>query len=166
MRIYSLVFLVFFASGLMADVYRSVDENGNVVFTDQPSPDAELIEVDELQTIQPPPAGKFEYTPKPAKPQPRYTALDIVSPEHDSAIRDNGGNVTVNIRTNPALQGADKLVLYLDGEEIILGNATTKSFSGLDRGTHQLRAAIKDENDRIQLSSNSVTFHLLRHSVK
>ena len=49
---------------LSAEIYRSVDENGNVVFEDTPSPNSELINVDELQTIKPPLAGKFQYTPK------------------------------------------------------------------------------------------------------
>jgi len=47
----------------------------------------------------------------------------------------------------------------------MLGKSTAKAFNNLDRGSHQLRAAIKDANDRILLSSRSVTFHLLRHSV-
>jgi Domain of unknown function (DUF4124) len=150
----------------VAEVYRSVDENGNVVFTDQPSPDAELIEVDELQTIKPPPVGDFKYTPPPAKPEPKYTDISITSPQHDAAIRDNGGNVTVNIATQPGLRGNDMLVLYLDGKEIMLGKSNAKAFSGLDRGSHQLRAVIKDADGRIQLSSQSVTFHLLRHSAQ
>ncbi len=150
----------------MAEIYRSIDENGNVVFTDKPSAGAELIEVDELQTIQPPPVGDFEYTPPPAKPEPKYTEVSITSPQDDMAIRDNGGNVTVSIMTKPALQGSDMLVLYLDGKEFLLGKSTTRSFSGLDRGSHQLRAVIKNAEGRIQQSSTSVTFHLLRHSVR
>ena len=165
MRIHILVFSLLFVMSSMAEIYRSVDENGNVLFTDQPSPDAELIEVQELQTIKPPPAGNFTYTPKPEKPKARYTEISITSPQHDTAIRDNGGNVTVNVSTTPALSGADNLVLYLDGEEILLGKSTAKAFSGLDRGSHQLRAAIKDKDGRIRLSSSSVIFHLLRHSV-
>ena len=149
-----------------AEVYRSVDENGNVLFTDQPSPDAELIEVDELQTIKPPPIGDFEYTPPPAKPKPKYSNISITSPQHDASIRDNGGNVTVNITTQPGLRANDNLVLYLDGKEILLGKSTAKAFSSLDRGSHQLRAVIKDDSGRIQLSSQSVTFHLLRQSVR
>ena len=128
-------------------------------------PDAELIEVDELQTIRPPPVGDFEYTP-PAKAKPKYTEVSITSPQHDAAIRNNGGNVTVNITTKPGLQANDHLVLYLDGKEIMLGKATAKAFSGLDRGSHQLRAAVKDADGRIQLSSSSITFHLLRQSVQ
>jgi hypothetical protein len=71
----------------------------------------------------------------------------------------------VNIAVAPRLASSDHLVLYLDGKEILLGNSKAKAFSSLDRGSHQLRAAVKDTEERIQISSPSVTFHLLRHSV-
>lgn len=166
MRIFISIICLLVAISATAEVYRSVDENGHVVFTDRPSPDAELIEVDELQTIKPPPVGKFKYTPPPAKPEPEYTEVSIISPQHDAAIRDNGGNVTVKIATKPRVRANDNLVLYLDGKEIMLGKATAKAFSGLDRGSHQLRAVVKDADGHIQLSSSSVTFYLLRQSVQ
>ncbi len=166
MRIFLSIICLLVVISATAEVYRSVDENGHVVFTDKPSPDAELIEVDELQTIKPPPVGNFKYTPPPAKPKPKYTEVSIISPQHDAAIRDNGGNVTVKIAINPRVRANDNLVLYLDDKEIMLGKATAKAFSGLDRGSHQLRAVVKDADGHIQLSSSSVTFYLLRQSVQ
>ena len=164
MRLFITTLCLIFSLALTAEVYRSVDKNGNVVFTDQPSPDAELIELDELQTIDAPATGNFEYTPPPEKPAPRYSAVTIISPQNDVAIRDNAGNVTVNIATLPDLRSSDELVLFMDGKEIILGKSNAKAFSGLDRGTHQLRAAVRDVNGRILQSSPSVIFHLLRQS--
>jgi hypothetical protein len=64
MRILITIICLLLTLSLSAEIYRSVDENGNVVFEDTPSPNSELINVDELQTIKPPLAGKFQYTPK------------------------------------------------------------------------------------------------------
>jgi hypothetical protein len=164
MRILITIVCFFLALSLSAEIYRSIDVNGSVVFEDTPSPDAELIEVDELQTIQPPPVEDFKYTPK-EKPIDRYKTLDITSPQHDSTIRDNSGNVIVNLSVSPKLAYADNLVLYLDGKEVVLGKSTAKSFTEIDRGTHQLRAVVKDDEGHIQINSSSVTFHLLRQSV-
>ncbi len=164
MRLPITVLCLIFAIPLTAEVYRSVDKDGNIVFTDKPSDDAELIELDELQTIKPPQKGNFKYTPPAKKPAAKYTSVSITSPENDVAIRDNGGNVTVNVTTQPGLHGKDELVLFLDGKEVPLRRSTAKAFSGLDRGTHQLRAAVRDKSGRILESSQSVTFHLLRHS--
>lgn len=166
MRILITLLCLTIITASMAEVYRSVDEHGNAVFTDKPSPDAELMKLDELQTIKPPPVEDFEYTPAKARPEPKYKEITITSPQHDVAIRDNGGNVSVNIATQPGIGGGDMIVLYLDGKEIMLGRATTKAFNGLDRGSHQLRAVIKDAGGSILLSSQSVTFHLLRQSVQ
>lgn len=164
MRLFITTLCLIFSLALTAEVYRSVDKNGNVVFTDQPSPDAELIELDELQTIDAPATGNFEYTPPPEKPAPRYSVVTITSPQNDVSIRDNAGNVTVNIAIQPNLHISDELVLFMDGKEIILGKSTAKAFTGLDRGTHQMRAAIRDVDGRILQSSLSVIFHLQRQS--
>lgn len=164
MRILTLIMISCLTFTASAEVYRSVDKDGNVVFSDEPSPDAELIELDELQTIQPPPVGNFEYTP-PKKVKPRYSELSITSPADDLAIRNNAGNVTVNVSSSPRVNGGDVLVLYVDGKEIELGSSTTHSFTAMDRGTHQLRAVIKNSEGRILISSKSVNFHLLRQAV-
>ena len=161
-KIFTILFLI--ALGVSAEVYRSVDENGNVVFTDKPSPGAETIELDEVQTINVPPPPRMEFTPR-EKPSQRYSEVAITSPENDEAIRNDGGNVTVNISVKPRLNPNDKVVLYLDGREIDLGRGLAKAFSGLDRGTHTLRAVVKDANGAEQESSSTSTFHLLRNSV-
>ena len=165
MRTLLLITGILLAFSGAAEVYRSVDEDGNVVFTDQPSEGAEVIEIDKLQTIKPPPVRDSDYAPRQEKPKPAYTEIRITSPENDLAIRENSGNVSVSISTTPGLRPGDAVFLYLDGKEFNLGNSTGKSFTGLDRGTHQLRAVIKSSDGRILLSSKSVTFHLLRQSV-
>ncbi len=55
--------LVFFISLTLlapafAEVYRSVDADGNVAYTDRASPDAEKIRIDKVQTI---PAGPDDF---------------------------------------------------------------------------------------------------------
>ena len=162
---YSIILIpALLASVASAEVYRSVDEDGNVVFSDKPSPGSETIELDEVQTIEVPPPPRMDFTPK-EKPAPRYTEVAILSPSNDEAIRNDGGNVTVNISVKPGLKPNDKVVLYLDGSEIDLGNGLARAFTGLDRGTHTLRAAVKDANGKEQKSSSTSTFHLLRNSV-
>lgn len=165
MRTLALILVIFFSTNLAAEVYRSVDENGNVVFTDKPGPDSELIEIDDLQTIKPPPSRGSGYKP-PKKAEAPYSAINILSPANDEAIRSDAGNVTINIEVKPTLRPRDNVVLYMDGKEIELGKAMAKAFSGLDRGTHQIRAAVKDPDGRIQHSSTSVSFHLLRNTVR
>ena len=161
-KILSILLLI--TLGVSAEVYRSVDENGNVVFTDKPSPGAETIDLEDVQTINVPPPPDINYSPR-KQPEKAYTEVTIISPQNDQAIRNDAGNVTVNVGVKPALQPSDSLVLYLDGKEIMLGKAMAKAFSGLDRGTHTVRAAVKDANGKVQKGSSTVSFHLLRNSV-
>ncbi len=159
-----LTVLLLMTLGVSAEVYRSVDEDGNVVFSDKPGPGAEAIELDEVQTIKVPPPPRMDFSPK-KKPSQRYTEVAIQSPQNDEAIRNDGGDVTVNISVKPGLNANDSVVLYLDGREIDLGGGLSKAFSGLDRGTHTLRAVVKDANGKELKSSSTSTFHLLRNSV-
>ncbi|MBM2829514.1 MAG: hypothetical protein HW411_304 [Gammaproteobacteria bacterium] len=77
MRILLLLISFFTILPVAAEVYRSVDEDGEVIYTDKPSPGAEQIEVDEVQTIDAPAEQDFEYTP-PQKEQPQaYTKLGM-----------------------------------------------------------------------------------------
>ena len=51
----SLVLLLIFGHPVMAQVYKTVDENGNVVYTDQPPADGSRpIKLKELSVIEAP----------------------------------------------------------------------------------------------------------------
>ena len=52
---YWLVSLLFVTMSAYAALYRSIDEYGNVSYSDMPSENAELIELKELSTYTPPP---------------------------------------------------------------------------------------------------------------
>lgn len=143
-------------------VYRSVDEDGNIVFSDEASPEAEKVIIPEPQTVPAPDIGRSQYQPAASMPRP-YTVA-ISSPAHDASIRDNTGNVSVSVAVAPGLSPGDKLVLYMDGKEV--GTGASVSLQNVDRGTHHLRAVIKDSNERIRKSSKSVSFHMLRHFIK
>ena len=152
------------SSVFATEVYRSVDEDGNVIFSDTPSSDSERIEIREPVTIQPP-TETFEYEPQIKKVED-YKRVEISSPADDTAIRDNQGNVSITVAIEPGLNTGDVLVLYFDGKEYASGQATSFSMSNLDRGTHQLRAVIKSRDGRILKSSATTSFHILRHSIQ
>lgn len=164
MRILLLLICFFTILPVAAEVYRSVNENGEVIYTDKPSPGAEQIEVDEVQTIDAPAEQDFEYTP-PQKEQPQaYTKLEITSPENDTSIRDNAGNVTVSIALEPALKAGDKMVLSMDGTKVSEGASNQFSLTNLDRGTHSLSVAVVNAAGKELKRSSAVLFTIQRHS--
>lgn len=148
-----------------ADIYRSVDKDGNVVFSDQPSEGAKKIEVQDAQTIKLPPAGKFKYQPPATPPAPRYTGVAVVQPADDQPVRQNDGNITVQVSVTPALKSGDVVSLLMDGKEVASGPATSFTLKNVDRGSHTLQARVQGSDGKVWSSSTSVTFHLLRHSI-
>lgn len=167
MRYLTLVLLLLFgfASGAH-DIYRKVDENGNVIFSDVPSEGAEKIQLKETTTIK-----SLDVEPSSPVTQQQelqsipYKSVSIDNPKNDEAIRDNAGNVTVKISIEPVLMPGHEVVVYLDGKEKTKGAGAAFKLENLDRGTHQLRASIIDQQGHILLSSRSTTFHILRQSI-
>ncbi len=167
MRILLLFVTLFFLTSISAGVYRSVDEDGNVIFTDRPSPDAEKIRVDKVQTISPPAVKDFEYT-SPEKPAKEgYAKLEIISPQNDQTFTGGAGIVTINILIEPALdtEQGDRLILTMDGEKQAESSSTSFSFTNLDRGTHTTKADIVNKGGRSLKSSATVTFYVIRPTV-
>lgn len=146
-------------------VYRSVDKDGNTVFSDKPSQGAEKMDIPDAQTVKSPSAGKFHYQPPPKSPPPAYSSVAITSPDDDASVRQNDGNISVQVAVQPALQNQDTLQLHMDGKIVGTGSSTSFSLNNVDRGTHTLQAVVVDNTGKTLASSATVTFHLLRHSI-
>lgn len=166
MRIFLLIIYFCLAFPVLAiDVYRTVDENGNMIFSDTPVAGAEKIRVDQIKTVAPDQIPKFEYT-SPPKAVDAYSRLEIVSPEHDSVIQSDNGNVTVSAALEPALnlRAGHYLVLYLDGNEAASGTSPQFILSNMERGTHTLNISVVDQSGKQVISSSAVSFTLYQHS--
>lgn len=150
---------------LAKDVYRTVDKDGNVVFSDVPVEGAEKIRVDEIQTIAPDEVPKFVYTPPPEVVD-TYSGLVIVSPENDAVIQSDEGNVTISAVLEPALnlRAGHYLVLYLDGNEAASGTSPQFILGDMERGTHTLEMAVMDQSGNQVIKSPTVSFTLYQHS--
>lgn len=150
-------------------IYRSVDKHGNPVFSDVPTEGAEEIELTEpteVESLDVAPLPPLATQSQDQADMPfKYESLVITAPEDDQAVRDNAGNVTITALIKPGLKQGHTAVLYLDGKEHSTNQGLTFALSQLDRGTHTARISIRDENGKLLISSKTVTFHLLRHSV-
>jgi len=81
MRKYFLALLLLAPLSVTATIYKSVDSNGNVVFSDKPSPDAQEIPTPSPNTVHLPKAPPTEAVKKEKKAKNTvYTSLVITSP--------------------------------------------------------------------------------------
>ncbi len=160
-----LVTLVFSPFAYAETVYKTVAEEGNIIFSDTHTEGAEAIEIKEAQTITIPETKPFDYIPEKEKQTDvQYTKLVITSPKNDTTVHSNGGSVSVEVKIEPQLFEKDLIVLFLDGKQVSSGRATQFSLTNIDRGTHIINVAVNNEKDKLLKRSDKVVFHLRRAS--
>ena len=160
-------------------IFRTVDADGNVTFTDQAPKTsdsdsrvvAEEIEVNNPNTFaDEAPYQRWEGTVGDASDSaeegaPSYS-LSIVSPGNDQTIRENSGSVVVRTRVDPGLVAGDKMRLELDGT--LTGDSAQSgafNLTNVPRGTHRARVVIENEKGRRVAESGESVFHLQRISL-
>jgi hypothetical protein len=163
------VLLILLAASVQADVYKSVNENGEIIYSDQPTANSQRIKLPELPTYKALPVPDLS---SPQKTAPTvvnpYKSVKILEPENEATIRDNQGIVRVQIALDPALMTKDghKIQFYLNGEPHGMPVGTTSiSFSNLDRGTYTLTTSVVNADNVVLMSSAPVVFHLHRESL-
>ncbi len=164
------------AAAAASRIYKTVDEDGNVVFTDQPPrPDqsGDAVELESQNTFTPAPAAEQGAEQAAADSEasdeadstPAYRSLTITSPANDEGLRENAGNVTVMANIDPALGPDHTLQVYLDGTLRESSNGPSAQLFNVDRGTHTLELRIVDESGATLITSAPSVFHLQRRSV-
>ena len=147
-----------------AQVYRHVDEHGNVTFTDQPPPDAERVEIREPNTLAAPPV--IERAPEASpEPQPVEYEVTITAPAPETAIPRGPGNFSVSASVTPGLNSGYQLQLLIDGaEEGEPQRATNWALTNVFRGARQLEVIVIDERGKELARSPAVTVYVFRPS--
>ena len=148
-----------------ADVYRSVDELGNTIFTDKPQKDSEKVDLPGLTTYESPPYKeiKAEKTKKPITAFTSYTEFKILSPASKETIRDANGNISVNLLITPELQVrlGHQIVLFIDGTKVANTTVSKYKLTNMDRGAHTLSAQIVNSNGKPFSELISTVFYLV-----
>jgi len=166
-RLALILCLIINSPTLFAEMYKWVDEEGNISYSDQPPYNG----AEQLDT---PPLATMPATTVPKKKQPAaeeteeatvYTSLNITSPQDDMTIRDNSGNFSISVGIKPALNTAQghSLSLSMDGK-VIKAKSSSSSFSlsNIDRGTHKFMVSVLDKSGKPLRKSKSITIHLFR----
>jgi hypothetical protein len=131
-----------------APIYRTTDEQGNVVFTDAPPADggaAEPVDIQRTNTSAPPPNRPYtsQADGKKSKPgAPPYTLI-ITKPANETSIPMGPGNFSVTARVYPALKKYQSLQLFMDGEP--RGNPQASviwDLTNVFRGAHDITVGV------------------------
>lgn len=161
---------------LAAPVYKVVDENGNVTYTDQaPEPGAEPVELPGLSIVERPKyqadsvpgeqdAQASEPTLSMRELQRMYRRFQITSPSPEQSIWGTGNTVSIAWDAGMELQPGMQVQVLLDGQPLTTTTAAVISTPALDRGEHQVSARLLDAGGQTIAQAQSVTFFIQQQS--
>lgn len=163
---YILLLLLMMTNIAFADnVYKQLDANGNVVYSDKPL-DKNATPVGNLNAnIAPSNTSDQNDTQEsketPATPSDKpYTRFTIVSPADEESIQ-NQPTLTIKFDIDPALKKGDKIQAYLDGnrwDQPFPSNILT--FTTPERGTHSVYGELLDKNSHPIMRTKSITIYV------
>ena len=167
--------LAFTASPLTAQVYKTVDEDGNVTYTDQPPPDGSgPIKLRPISVIE---APTYEKAPKADEEEAEgeggkemslkylrknYKDFAIVAPKSEESIWHPEAAITVAWNVGYQLQEGMQVTVYVDGVQQATTSEQIIPVTGLDRGEHTVTAELIDARNRRIASAEPVTFFVRR----
>jgi hypothetical protein len=169
MKLAFAIFLLL-AQPVQADVYKTINADGEVVFSDVPSEGAERVRLPEVSTYKPPPPKRSPASVSAGKVDAAvpYKSFKVSAPENGATIWDNEGIVSLALTLEPALliKSGHTIQYFLDGKpdgksEIGLSHI----YQDIERGTHTLSAAVVDVEGSAVISAAPVTIHLHKASV-
>tara|TARA_B100000446_G_scaffold29101_3_gene24342 strand:+ start:909 stop:1409 length:501 start_codon:yes stop_codon:yes gene_type:complete len=156
--------LLLFTTIAAADVYKSVDEDGRVIYTDNPHGKQQVEKVD-LPSINSQPAIPITPPKKTDQAMATQYRLSIVSPAHESHIPTGQAEITVRVKLQPKMNSEQRIQLLLNGRAFGPASKTPNiRLSDVYRGEHQLAARLQDSQGKTLAQSASITLYVKRTS--
>jgi len=144
-------------------VYKIINPDGSISFSDEPQDNAEKMEVAPITTV---PAinikknHRVSQTSKPVEPGSYYQKLTISNPSNGAAFHSGESNIPVNVEVEPNLKYGDAFVLLLDGKIVATQREQAFNLKHVPRGTHELELKIIDLSKKtIKSTTSKFTLH-------
>jgi hypothetical protein len=150
-----------------AVVYRWVDADGVVHYSDQQTPGAERIVTSAPNTTAAgarTPANASSGARKPSNDSLSYSEFAITSPQADQTFFGTDA-VGVQLNLSPALKAGQSIAWHMNGKQLDeQRDSVSFTIAQLERGTYSLMATITDQQTGESTNSNSVTFFVRQTS--
>ncbi|GAB2188449.1 hypothetical protein MAH1_00550 [Sessilibacter sp. MAH1] len=149
------------------DIYKTVDENGNVTYSDSPvkenSKKLDLPEINSQPSPNPETAPRFFKADEKTKPI-KY-ALKINEPIHDQAIPPGQRDVAIIAEIDPIPTEDDiTYTLLVDGSATDTAELPSFLIKEPLRGSHDIQIQAKQDK-KVIATSKSITIHVIRPTV-
>jgi len=158
------ILLLVSGAAFAGTMYKWVDVNGTIHYSDRPRPGATELQIDtRVPTGTPPPVARVPVSTASTEPAEefRYEDCSIVRPANDETLQ-NAYSMSVGWQIRPGLRSGDRVTLALDGTLVagVSPSGTSFTITPVDRGTHTLMVSILDANGRGLCQSAPVTVHV------
>ena len=151
------------ALGVSAEVYKTVDKNGHVTYTDVPPPDnqGKPIELKTINTLPKPPYIPVE-TPPPAAPVVEYH-VQVVSPANGTTllVSERSVGISAGLSGQPLAEGMT-LAYKLDGNLIKQTSDLSITLNEPPAGEHKITIEVLDQDNQVLAQSEAVTLLVMR----
>ena len=163
------------ATAWSGEIYKVVDKDGNVTFTDQSPgdgsqpmnlPELSVIETDSADTQTPAPASAA--AEEPSGPTARelrqmYSDFSITQPENEETFWGTTNSVTISWGSQTAPAADMNVLLYVNSQPQMVTGSGSISLT-LDRGEHQVYAELLNAQNRRIVATETVTFFVMQAS--
>jgi hypothetical protein len=151
-----------------AVIYRWVDADGVVHYSDQQTPGAERIVTSAPNTTaagpRTPANASSQGARKPSSDSLNYGEFAITSPQPDQTFFGSDA-VGVHLNLTPALKAGQSIAWHMNGKQLDeQRDSVSFTIAQLERGTYSLMATITDQQTGESTNSNSVTFFVRQTS--
>jgi hypothetical protein len=147
----------------IAGLYKGLDDEGNVVYSDKPFDNAEQFTPPPLTIVDAPNVPpKEEVVEEEDVEETKYTKFKITAPTNDQVIW-NSPDLMVALQLTPALSIAEGHTVWLlmDGKPLVKKSKSLLIPIGrADRGQHTLQAQVRNKKGKIIKKTKTITVHL------
>lgn len=171
----SIAALFLAATAWSGEIYKVVDKDGNVTFTDQAPgdgtqpmelPELSVIETDSADTQAPAPASAA--AEEPSAPTARelrqmYSDFSITQPANEETFWGTANTVTVSWGGQTPPAAGMNVLLYVNSQPQMVTGSGSISLT-LDRGEHQVYAELLNAQNRRIVATETVTFFVMQAS--
>ena len=152
-----------------AEIYKTIDKNGRVTYTDVPPSNTAAKPV-ELKTINSLPAPPAMPTASPSnsganQATPGYI-IQLTTPENGTTLMADERSVTVSVSLNQNLQDGDLLAYKIDGDTLTTTQEMTYTIIEPPRGEHNLTVDVVSRDGKSLAQSDAITLLVMRPLAK
>lgn len=161
---YLLIAIILYSSAISAGLYKGLDDEGNVTYSDKPFENSEKFTPPTITVVDAPkvPPKKEVVVEEEKAAETKYTKFSISAPKNDQTIW-NEPDLMVSLKLSPALNTSEGHTTWLlmDDKPIVKNSQSLLLQIGRsDRGQHTLQAQVRNKKGKILKRTKSVTIHI------